>query len=41
VGAGCNSPADLVDMLLHGFGVGMRHDDCIPVLRPGQTAPKR
>src|SRR5258708_2289127 len=28
VRAGCNSQADLVDMLLHGFGVGMRHDDC-------------
>jgi len=28
VRAGCNSQTDLVDMLLHGFGVGMRHDDC-------------
>jgi hypothetical protein len=25
--AGRDGPADIVDVLLHGFGVGIRHDD--------------
>ncbi len=41
VGAGGDGSADLLEMGLHGMGIGERIATAAPVPRAGQTAPNR
>jgi hypothetical protein len=40
MGAGCNLAADLLEMLIHCFGIDARHDDGSTNAAGWQMAPK-